>query len=71
MQQLTIQIPDNKMAFFIELANSLGFQIEQGVQKNILTQEQIDIVNEERKKIKNQPDHFLDWDEARKSIKIE
>ncbi len=71
MQQLTINIPDNKIAFFIDLANNLGFTIENSTQKSVLTQKQIDLVNEARKQIKENPDSFLDWDDARKTIRIE
>jgi hypothetical protein len=69
MQQLTIEIPDNKIAFFLELANSLGFKVYNN--KNILNRDQIDLVNDERRKIKKAPGHFLDWEEARKSFNLD
>jgi len=68
MQQLTVNIPDNKIAFFIDLAKNLGFTIENSQQKNVLTQKQIDLVNDARKQIKDNPGSFLDWDEARKTL---
>jgi len=71
MQQLTVHIPDNKMAFFIELATSLGFKVDKGARTNILTKEQIDLVNVERKKIKDEPDNFIDWEEARKTFNLD
>jgi len=42
---------------------------EQEVPATILSQKQIILVEEERKKIKNNPDYLLDWKEARKSLK--
>ena len=71
MQQLTVNIPDNKIDFFVDLAKNLGFTIEHGVQKNVLTEKQIDLVNDARKKIKENPDQFTDWDAARKTLKTE
>jgi hypothetical protein len=71
MQQLTVSIPDNKIAFFIDLAKNLGITIENGIQKNVLTDKQIDLVNEARKQLKENPDSFLDWEEARKTLNVE
>lgn len=34
MQQLTVNIPDNKIAFFMDLAKNLGFTIENSIQKS-------------------------------------
>jgi hypothetical protein len=73
MQNLTVKIPDNKLAFFLELINSLGFvKVEkEEAATNVLSQEQIKLVEEERKKIKNNSDHLLDWNDARKSLKLD
>lgn len=73
MQNLTVKIPDNKLAFFLELVNSLGFikvEKEEAV-TNVLSQEQVKLVEGERQKIKNDPDYLLGWDEARKSLKLD
>lgn len=73
MQKLTVKIPDNKLPFFLELVNSLGFvKVEkQEAPATVLSQEQVKLVEEERKKIKNNPDYLLDWNEARKSLKLD
>ena len=55
----------------MELAHNLGLKVDQNVQKNILTQEQIKLVEAERKKIKTNPEHFLDWEEARKKLNLD
>lgn len=72
MQNLNIKVPENKLAFFLELINSLGFVKveEQEAASNILSPKQINQVEEERKKIKNNPEYLLDWNEARKSLKL-
>ena len=71
MQKLIINIPDNKMAFFMDLAKNLGFTIEKSAQKNVLTEKQIDLVNQARMQLKENPAGYLDWDEARKTLKVE
>ncbi|HRP88682.1 MAG TPA: hypothetical protein PKX92_01450 [Edaphocola sp.] len=70
MQNLTLKIPENKLFFFLELINILGFvKVEkQETPATILSQEQIKQIEEERNKIKNNPDYLLDWKEARKSL---
>ncbi len=70
MAQLTVPIPDNKIDFFIDLANNLGFRIENNLQKNVLTPRQIELVEEARKNIKDNPDSYLDWEEARKTLHV-
>jgi hypothetical protein len=71
MQQLTINIPDNKIDFFMELVQNLGFNVDKKVQGSVLTEEQIKMVNDERKKIKENPEHFIDWVDARKTLKLD
>jgi hypothetical protein len=72
MQNLTLKIPDNKLDFFLELIDSLGFVkvVTDDASSIVLSQEQINQVEEERKKIKNNPDYLLDWNKARKSLKL-
>ncbi|MES2703943.1 MAG: hypothetical protein V4649_14985 [Bacteroidota bacterium] len=69
MQQLTVHIPDNKIAFFIELTQSLGFQVDKP--QAVLSGRQMEEVMEQHNKIKNEPTDFLDWDEARKTLKFD
>ncbi len=69
MQQLTVSVPDNKIAFFMDLAKNLGFSV-QHAPKDMLTEKQVEMVNEARKGIKDNPSSFLDWDDARKMLKI-
>ena len=68
MQQLIVNIPDNKLAFFIDLANNLGFTIENKASENILTKKQTELVNEARKDIKENPVRFSKWEDARKTL---
>ena len=65
MQQLTVHILDNKIAFFIDLATNLGFEVENNIQTNVLTERQMELVDEARKNIKENPEQFLDWDSCK------
>lgn len=71
MKDLTVRIPENKLAFFLELINSLGFvKIDQGESdSSILSKEQIKLIEEERTKIKTNSGYLINWEEARKSLK--
>jgi hypothetical protein len=71
MQHLTIEIPENRITFFTELVNTLGFKIEGKTQKSILSEKQIELVNIERKKIKDDQSHFVEWEEAQKNLNVE
>lgn len=63
MQQLSLKIPDNKLSFFLELVQSLGYvQVDKN---SVLTEQQIELVNIERTKMKNDPNYMLDWDATR------
>ena len=51
--------------------HNIGFKVDKGVQKDILTAKQIELVNEARKQIKENPDQFLDWEDVRKTINVD
>jgi len=72
MQQLTINIPDNKLTFFLELVQNLGFvQVDKKVNDTVLTERQKELVEIELQKIKDDPNSLLDWDEARKTLNLD
>lgn len=68
--QVILNIPDNKMAFFMELVKNLGF-VKVGSKSSVLTDEQVQLVEEERKKIKEDPQYGMDWEDARKTLKLD
>ena len=70
MQQLTINIPDSKMSFFIDLVNNLGFTVEGNTQKINLSEKQVALVNDARRQIKENPASFQDWDEVKKHLRL-
>ena len=68
MQQLTINVPDDKVEFFRELVGNLGFTIVKTSLGFSLNEEQMALVNAEREKIAKEPDDFIDWEAARKLL---
>jgi hypothetical protein len=55
----------------LELIHNLGFRVDKDDKKDILTDEQIKLVEIERKKIKDDPAHFIRWDDARRNFKLD
>jgi hypothetical protein len=49
---------DDKIDFFIDLAANPGFEIENKTQINILTEQQIELVTEASRNIKENPGQF-------------
>ena len=70
MQNISLQIPDSKYSFFMELVQSLGF-VRINTKSNALTEEQIGLLEDERRKLKEDPSYSLDWETARKSLKAD
>jgi|LakMenE18May11ns_1017448.scaffolds.fasta_scaffold6355273_1 uncharacterized protein YpuA (DUF1002 family) len=68
MQHLTVHIPDNKIDMFMDLAKRLGVTVENQLSKNILTDRQIELVDEARNAITNDPNVFLDWEDVRNDL---
>ena len=63
MRQVTLNIPENKYKFFIELVNNLGFERTEEIH---ISQEHKKIV---RERINNEdPDKQITWKEARKQL---
>ena len=61
MKQLTIHIPETKFQFVMELLHSLDFiKVDKPVaEKFIITDEQKNLVNEELRKIEENPNYLF------------
>lgn len=68
MRQITINIPENKVSFFRELIDNLGGYIEGESGNTILTPEQIELVNIERRKVVETPEDFTNWEDVHKKM---
>lgn len=67
MQQLIINIPDEKLHFFKELIKNLGVM---QTDKNVfgLSAKQQWLVKQELKKVKESPETMLDWEAEQDKI---
>jgi hypothetical protein len=71
MKQITIQIPEKKVSFMMELLQNFDFVkidtllIGKGF---TLTESQKEAVEIERAKSKNDRDYLLDWDRVKKTL---
>lgn len=68
MQHLMLQIPDNKIDFFMELVNSLGFVKVDKKASGVLSPKQMEMLEETRRKVKDHPDSLIDWETAQNQI---
>ncbi len=69
--QLTVEIPENKVDFFLELMASLEFvHINNTTDGSVITEGQKRLINEELRKISEDKNYLLDWKEARKTLKF-
>ncbi len=67
MKEITIKIPDTKLAFILELLNQLGVEV---AQKYDIPEEHINIVKERIAKSDLDPDRIENWDVAKKKLKF-
>ena len=68
MKQLTLHIPDNQYAFFMELVQKLGFvKIEEAG----ISEEHQKIVRDRMKKSSQDPDRLLDWDQVQDHLRLD
>ena len=68
MKQVTLNIPDNKYQFFIELVSNLGFVKTEELD---IPEEHKAIVRERNLKSKENPDRLLDWDQVQDEFRFE
>jgi hypothetical protein len=68
MKKLTVHIPDNQYAFFMELVQKLGFV---KVEEPEIPEEHKAIVRERMKKSSQNPDRLLDWDQVQDSFRLD
>lgn len=70
--QLTLEIPDNKLPFFMELVHNLGFiKLEKNPEMSPLTKRQMELADIEVQKAKDNPESLLDFEEAWKTLELD
>jgi len=70
MKQISIQIEDDQVPFVIDLLQKFDFvKIEEKFHDQfLLTTRQIELVEIERNKAKENPEYLLDWDDIKDSV---
>jgi len=66
--KITLDIPDNKYQFFLELVKNLGFDQSEDIH---IPEEHKAIVRERTLKSKENPDRLLDWDDVQDNFKFD
>lgn len=69
MKEVTLKIPDNKLAFFMELTKQLGLEAFIGDEE--ITDAQKELVRSRVREATEKPERLLAWDEVRDSFKLE
>jgi len=66
MKQVTINVPDNKYGFFLELLKSIGFIGKFNEENIVISEQEKKII---RQRIKNaKPHNFKKWDDIKDSF---
>lgn len=68
MKEVTLKIPDNKLAFFMEQTKQLGF--EAFVEEEI-TDAHKELVKSRIQKANENPERLSAWDEVQESFKLD
>lgn len=58
MKDVKLKVPDHKLQFFMELAEQLGFEIEQEIE---ISEQQKAVVRERSSAYQKNPDRLIDW----------
>lgn len=67
MKQVTLNIPESKYKFFMELVRNLGLETND----TDIPEEHKEIVRERIKLSKANPDRLLDWDQVQDNFKFD
>lgn len=68
MKEVTLKIPEQRMSFFLELMEQLGFEITEPWE---ISEEHKTIVRERIKESEKDPSRLLDWDSEKKNFKFD
>ena len=69
MKEVTLKIPDNKLAFFMELTKQLGFEVIVGDVE--ITDAHKELVRSRIQKANENPERLLVWDEVQDGFKFD
>lgn len=70
MKHITLQIPENKYAFFMELLRNFDFVKIEDEAETEIPEEHKEIVRERIKKSANDPSRLQKWDDIKREMKF-
>lgn len=68
MTKISIEVPDEKYPFFIELMNNLGFNLDQDIS---IPEAQKELVRKRIQLSQKEPSRILDWDDVKDSFDLD
>lgn len=68
MKEVTLKIPENRLTFFLELVEQLGFEVAEELE---ISEEHKAIVIERIKKSDQNPERLLDWDQIQDNFQLD
>lgn len=76
MKEITLKIPDQKVHFFMELIDQLGFEVSMEgdiptERELIISEEHKSIVRERILKSSQHPERLMDWEKEQEKFKLD
>lgn len=68
MKEITLKIPESRLAFFMELVEQLGFEVAGELE---ISEEHKALVRERIRRSDQDPDRLLDWEEAQDNFRLD
>jgi hypothetical protein len=68
MKEITLKIPDDKLPFFMELIEQLGFEVAGELE---IQEEHKVVVRERINKSDQNPERLLDWDQVQDNFQFD
>ena len=68
MKEVTLKIPENRLTFFMELVEQLGFEVAGELE---ISEEHKAIVRDRIKKSDQNPERLLDWEQVQDNFQLD
>ena len=68
MKEVTLKIPENRLTFFMELVEQLGFEVAGEVE---ISEEHKGIVRDRIKISDQNPERLLDWEQVQDNFQLD
>ena len=68
MKEVTLKIPENRLTFFMELVEQLGFEVAGEFE---ISEEHKAIVRDRIKKSDQNPERLLDWEQVQNNFQLD